>query len=343
MIEQPRAGEPLRVGLAGAGWVAPYHLGAWASLAGRAEVIAIADPDLDAARNRARAFGIPAVHASVEAMLAREQLDAIDVAAPRDVHVEICLMAARRNLAILCQKPLAPMLADAEAIVEEVERLGARLMVHENWRFRPHYRRIREWLRADRIGQVRTVNVALLTSGLLPDSQGNLPALVRQPMLATLDRFLLMEVMIHLVDAVRFLLGPLTFAGACLGKSCPAVRGEDRASLLLRSADGASVSLVGDFMAHGHPPEQFDGVEILGTRGSITLERDRLRLRGERDEEVRLDLPSNYRASYIGAITHFVDRLSDGRPFETSPSDNLETLRIIETAYEKGAWPQNPA
>ena len=328
---------PLRVGLAGAGWVAPHHLSAWASLANRAEVVAIADPDVDAARHRARLFRVPAVHASVEAMLAREELDAIDIAAPRDVHAEICLMAARRHLAILCQKPLAPTLADAEVLIEEVERMGARLMVHENWRFRPHYQRIGDWLRADRIGEVRTISVALLTSGLLPDSQGNLPALVRQPMLATLDRFLVMEIMIHLVDAVRFLVGPLTLAGARLGKSCPAVRGEDRASLLLTSREGASVSLVGDFMAHGYPPEQFDRVEILGTRGSITLDRDRLRLRGQRDEEVRLDLPSNYRASYIGAITHFVDRLTDGAPFETSPTDNLETLRIVEAAYQQGA------
>ena len=337
MINLPRAGEPLRVGLAGAGWVAPHHLGAWATLAGRAEVVAIADPNVDAARDRARAFGVPAVHTSVEEMLAREQLDVVDVAAPREVHAEICLMAARRDLAILCQKPLAPTLADAEVLIEEVERLGARLMVHENWRFRPHYRRIGDWLRAGRVGEVRTVRAALLTSGLLPDSQGNLPALVRQPMLATLDRFLLMEVMIHLVDTIRFLVGPLTLAGARLGKSCPAVRGEDRAALLLTTAGGVSVSIVGDFMAHGYPPEQFDRVEILGTHGSITLERDRLRLRGERDEEIRLDLPSNYRASYVAAITHFVDRLSDGAPFETGPTDNLETLRIVESAYQKGA------
>jgi D-apiose dehydrogenase len=337
MIRQPRAGEPLRIGLAGAGWVAPYHLGAWASLAGRAEVVAIADPNVDAAHTRASAFGVPAVHASVEAMLAGERLDAIDVAAPREVHAEICLMAARHGLAILCQKPLAPTLADAEVLIEEVERLGVRLMVHENWRFRPHYRRIGEWLCKDRVGEVRSVSVALLTSGLLPDAQGNLPALVRQPMLATLDRFLLMEVMIHLVDTVRFLVGPLTLAAARLGKSCPVVRGEDRASLLLVTAGGASVFIVGDFMAHGYPPVQYDRVEILGTRGSITLERDRLRLRGESDEEISLDLPSHYRASYVGAITHFVDRLSDGAPFETSPSDNLETLRLIEAAYQKGA------
>jgi D-apiose dehydrogenase len=323
----------LRVGLAGAGWVAPHHLRGWALVSDRAEVVAIADPDVERARQRAIEFGVRSVYPSVEAMLSAEQLDAIDVAAPREMHAPICRLAAEGGLAMLCQKPLAPTLAEAESLVADVRARGARLMVHENWRFRPHYRCIDEWLRGGRVGTVRTVIVSLLTSGFVPGTRGELPALVRQPMLATLDRLLLMEVMIHLVDTMRFLLGPLRLTGAQLGKSCDAVRGEDRALLLLATLDGAAVSIAGDFMAHGYPPEQFDRVEILGTRGAIILERDRLRLQGEVHEEIVLDLAGNYAASYAGAISHFVARLADGSPFETGPDDNLETLRLIEAAY----------
>lgn len=326
--------EALRIGLAGAGWVARYHLESWGRLAGRARVVAIADPDLAAARARAAAFAIPVVYGSVATMLDGVRLDAIDVAAPREAHAPICRLAARHGLAILCQKPLAPTLAEAEALVAELGLArGVRLMIHENWRFRPHYRRIAEWLREGRAGRIRTATMSLLTSGLVPDAEGALPALVRQPMLATLDRFLLMEVLIHQVDTLRFLLGPLTLAAARLGRSCPAVRGEDRASLFLTTADGAAVSLIGDFMAHGYPATQFDRLEIFGTRGTITLERERLRLRGQHEEDVVLDLEANYMASYDAAIAHFVDRLADGAPFETGPEDNLDTLRIVEAAY----------
>lgn len=329
------SGKRLRVGLAGAGWVSQHHLDSWARLADRAHVVAIADPNPAAARGRASAYGIPAVYGSVDAMLDAERLDAIDVAAPREAHAPICRLAARHGLAILCQKPLAPTLAEAEALAADA---GGRVpfMVHENWRFRPHYRQVAAWLRDGRIGDVRTVTMALLTSGLVADAAGARPALVRQPMLATLERFLLMEVMIHLVDTLRFLLGPLTLAAATLGRSCPVVSGEDRASLFLTTAGGAAVSLVGDFMAHGYPPDQFDRLEIVGTRGTISLERDRLRLRGDADEDVALDLPANYKASYAAAIAHFVERLAGGQPFETSVADNLETLRIVEAAYETG-------
>ncbi len=275
------------------------------------------------------------MYASAEALLEGVALDAMDIAAPRELHAPIARLAADRGLAILCQKPLAPTLAEAERLVADVGA-RARLMVHENWRFRPHYRLIARWLGEGRVGEVRTVRMAVLTSGLQPDENGDLPALVRQPMMAGLERMLLMEVMIHHVDALRFLLGPLELKSATLGKSCTAIRGEDRAALTLTDEGGAAVSLVGDFMAIGEPAGLFDRLEILGTRGSITLIRDRLRSVGVVDEEVTVDLQANYLASWRGAIEHFLDRLADGDAFETRPEDNLETLRIVEAAYAEG-------
>jgi predicted dehydrogenase len=217
-------------------------------------------------------------------------------------------------------------------------------MVHENWRFRPHYRRIQQGLHVGRIGPVRTVVMALLTSGLLPDATGARPALVRQPMFATLDRLLLMEVLIHHVDTLRFLLGPLTLAGARLGKACPATRGEDRVALLMTTGAGAAVTLIGDFMAHTSPPDQFDRLDILGTTGAIRLTGNSLQLvragrepgAVETEEALAVDLSADYKASYAGAMSHFLDRLADGGPFETGPEDNLETLRIVEAAYRVG-------
>lgn len=324
-----------RIGLIGAGLAAGYHLAAWRSLRSRAEVVAIADPDRAAARSRADEYGIERTYDSAKALFDDVAIDAVDIAAPREFHAPIARLAADRGIAILCQKPLAPTLEEAERLVADIGD-NARLMVHENWRFRPHYRLIAHWLEQDRVGEVRTVRMSVLTSGLLPDSSGQLPALVRQPMLAGLERMLLMEVLIHHVDTLRFLLGPLDLLGACLGKTCTAIRGEDRAALLMAGAGGAAVTLIGDFMAVGEPAALFDRLEIFGTRGTIRLVGDRLVSGGEIDDEVRLDRDANYRASWVGAISHFIDRLADGQPFETRPEDNLETFRIVEQAYRGG-------
>ena len=323
-----------RIGLAGAGWVTPHHLQAWQLLRGRAVVVAIADPNVEAARAKAAEYGVPAVYPSVEAMLEREHLDVIDVATPRETHAPICRLAADRGLAIICQKPLAPTLAEAESLVADVGG-RVRLMVHENWRFRPHYRRIAGWLRDGRVGEIRTVTMSLFTSGLIAEASGRAPAVDRQPVFATLERLLVMEVLIHHVDTLRFLLGPLTLQCALLGRSCPLVRGEDRASMFMTTAAGAAVSLIGDFAAHGYPVAQRDRLEILGTTGAILFEGGRLRLvRGAHTEEdAAVDVAANYEASYLSVLTHFLDRLDDGGPFETSPEDNLETLRIVEQVY----------
>ena len=325
-----------RIGLVGAGWVTQHHLDGYRALGDRVKVVAVADPSEPARTLRAAAYDIPATYADAAAMLAAETLDAVDVAVPREHHAGICRLAAARGLPILCQKPLAPTLPEAEALVAEIGD-QVRLMVHENWRFRPHYRHIRRWLDEGRIGHPRQALLTILTSGLLPDAAGRLPAVERQPFMAGLERMLLMEVLIHHVDALRFLLGPLTLDGAKLGKSCPGIRGEDRATLMMRADSGAAVTLMGDFMAHGHPPQQLDRLEIFGEGGTIRLAGSTLELiRPDGGETVALDLEANYKASYRDTIAHFLDRLADGQPFETAPADNLQTLRIVERAYAIG-------
>jgi predicted dehydrogenase len=126
---------PLRVGLIGAGWVTQYHLQAWQKLAGEAEVVAIADPSTDNVAIRANAFGIAQRFSSAQAMLDGCELDAVDIAAPRAVHVELVRLVASRGIPVICQKPLAPTLAEAETLARDIAG-KVRLMVHENWRFR---------------------------------------------------------------------------------------------------------------------------------------------------------------------------------------------------------------
>ena len=52
-----------------------------------------------------------------------------------------------------------------------------------------------------------------------------------------------------------------------------------------------------------------------------------------------MHLEAYCKAPYHGAIAHFLDRLEDGRAFETAPEDNSETLRIVESAYRTGGSP----
>ena len=325
----------MRVGLVGAGWVTQHHLAGWARLAGRAEVVAIADPNLAAAAHRATEFGIAQTFAGAAQMLDAAALDAIDVAAPREFHAEAVRLAAACGLPVLCQKPLAPTFAEASALVAEVEG-RCRLMVHENWRFRPYYRDLARWLGEGRIGEVVQAQMTLLSSGLVADESGGLPALVRQPFVATLERALVMEILIHHIDTLRFLLGDLSLRLARLGHASAAMRGEDRAFLAFETASGAPVSLLSNLMVHGQPPGLVDRLTLIGTHGTISLEGDTLRCFGPQAGEQTYDMAACYAQSYASVIAHFVDCLGSGAPFETAAADNLRTLALVEAAYATG-------
>jgi len=334
--------QPLRVGMVGAGWVSQHHLRGWARQAGRAEVVAIADPSEAALRARAAEFGVPGAFPSAEAMLAAQPLDLLDICAPREFHADLVRLAARHGLPTLCQKPLAPDLAQAERLVAEVGS-AIRLMVHENWRFRDYYRRIRQWLEAGSVGAVRQVHLEFLSSGMIPGEDGQRPAVARQPFLREVDRLLVTEVLIHHLDTLRFLFGEMDVLASRLARTSDEIAGEDAGTILLESrGSGAPVSIVASMAVHGAPAAPTDRLRVFGQEGTIELDGGSLALTGRTQARESFDLAASYGDSYARVIAHFLDRLQDGGPFETSPEDNLETLRLVEDVYLRAGPPRAP-
>ncbi len=340
-MQNQDAVKPIRVGLIGAGWVTHHHLIAWRKQQ-HVQVVAICDPDLSAARKRADEFGIEAVFESAIEMLECSQLDAVDIASPRHTHADMVRMAAKNGLHILCQKPLAPTLPEAQQLVVDVEQAAndgnaVRMMVHENWRFRPYYRQAKQWIADGLIGAPRLCLMSLFSSGMLADADGTRPMLVRQPFLAGLERMLVTEVLIHHIDTLRYLLGELLVKDAVTGCVTPVLLGEDIASVTLSGAGNMRVSLQGDVAAAGYPTNIVDQLAIHGGRGSIILNGGQLQLAGEYNVLRNYELPVSYQASYDATIAHFVQCLRENLPFETSPQDNLKTMQIVEDIYRLAA------
>jgi D-apiose dehydrogenase len=323
---------PLKVALAGAGMISRHHLIAWATLADRAKIVAVCDPDMDRARNCAKEFGIEATYRSAEEMFASETIDAIDIASPRDTHAAWVCIAADRALPALCQKPLTPTLLEAEALERRV-RGRMRLMVHENRRFHPVYRDARAWIDAGLLGEIRMVRGASFSSAALPDASGQAPGFVRQPAMMREPRLFLAEVFIHNIDVARFLCGPLRLVGARTARTLPAIPGETLASILFETAKGAPVDLTGSMAAPGYPPRAIEEFEIIGDKATIRIRGGEIELIGAAMQRQSYDRDAAYQACFNQAIGHFVDALASGEPFETDPIDNLETMRLVEHAY----------
>jgi predicted dehydrogenase len=312
--------------------VTRHHLLAWRKLP-QVRVVALCARHLENAQTRAAQFGVPSAYADVAEMLERERPDVLDIATPPAVHAEQARMAADGGIDILCQKPMTPDLAASEQLVADIgDRV--RFMVHENWRFRPHYRQAARWLAEGRAGPVREFQMTVRSSGLVTRGpSGKAFAVERQPFFADLKRFLIMEVLIHHLDTVRYLVGPVAAIAAAVRRVSAEIMGEDVALVSLQAAGGAVGSVVGNFSAAGYPPLPSDRLELVGETGSILFEDGVLRRTGRTQETLRYDFDAMYQQSYDNAIAHFVECRDSGASFETDRLDNLNTLRLVADAY----------
>jgi predicted dehydrogenase len=206
-------------------------------------------------------------------------------------------------------------------------------MVHENYRFRPHYVQVRQWLEQGRIGEITHARMTVRSQGMI-DVDGT-PAFLlnRQPYLKDFKRLLIFEVLIHHLDVMRTLLGPLEVASAQVAKVNKALAGEDTAVILMRGRGGMTVVMDGNISAPGYGPMPADRLEIMGTKGTLVFDRDRLFLAGSEEAPVVFDLAKNYQACFTSAVREFVRGIRDGKPFATDRLDNLETLKLMEASY----------
>ncbi len=322
--------EPLRVALAGCGLISLYHLRAWQSAG--VEVVALCDPDRAKVRARANEFGIARVYDDAARMFADGGFDAMDIAASVGAHAPLARMAADHGVHIMCQKPLCETVAEAEALIAEVGT-RVRFMVHENYRFRPHYMTVRKWIDAGRIGEVRHATISCRGSGLCP-REGDVPFLIeRQPYLTGFRRNLVFETMIHHLDVLRCLCGPLEVVAARLGQLAEGLPGEDTAAILMQGKGGLIATADGCIAAPGYPQLHGDRLEVIGTEGTIVLELNRIFLAGQDEAAEVVDLLGRYQDCFDTVMAAFAKGIADGTPFETDRLDNLETLRLMESVY----------
>lgn len=134
------AKKPLNIGMIGYGFMGKAHTNAYATVGNFFELEY--EPVLKAlcARNaeKAQAFadnwGYESVETDWRALIARDDIDAVDICVPNNLHKEISIAAAEAGKMILCEKPIAMDVAEGKAMCEAVEKAGVGNMVWYNYR-----------------------------------------------------------------------------------------------------------------------------------------------------------------------------------------------------------------
>jgi predicted dehydrogenase len=326
----------LRGGLIGCGFFSINHLHAWRGVEGAA-IVALCDRDATRLAIAGDQFAIAPRYADAEEMLAKEKLDFVDIATTVPSHRPLVDLAARHRIGVICQKPFAPSMQDANAMVAACQAAGAPLMVHENFRWQSAIQTVGAILRSGEIGEPFWGRVSFRSA---------FDVFSGQPYLAAGERFIIEDLGIHILDIARFLFGDVASATARTRRVNPAIRGEDVATILLDHLSGVTSVVDCSYATHlAVEPFPETLVEIDGSAGSIRLGQGYQLVVTNADGAHHRDLSPpllpwasrpwhNIQESVQTIQQHWVDCLSVGCEPATSGRDNLKTLALVEAAYQ---------
>jgi D-apiose dehydrogenase len=333
---------PLRVGVIGCGFFAENHLAAWSSM-DDVVLAAVCDLDLGKARSAAERHGGGATYADAAKMLDREKLDFVDIATTMESHAKLVGMAAAHKLPTIVQKPLAPTWEDCVAIVETCKRARIPFMVHENTRFLTPVRKAREVIDSGAIGSPTWARVSFRTGHNIYG---------KQPYLAHVDHFAILDLGVHMLDVARFLMGEATRLYCQAQSVKPGIAGEDMATIVLQHASGATSVVECSYASPIHPdPFPQLSLQVEGTAGSLRLSpgyRLNVFSNGEASESdvAPATLPwstppwHGTQESVLRVEQHWVQCLRENREPETSGADSLRTYGLVFAAYESARLKQ---
>lgn len=254
---------PLRVGIVGCGNVAlNFHAPAYQAVPGRYEVVGLADPTAQRLElGRATAgLGEDQVHADLADLLARDDVDVIDVCTPQHLHRANVIAAVEAGKHVLCEKPIAAKPSDAAAMVAAAQRAGVVLGVVHNYLFFPEIVALKALVDRGELGEVRSVRVDMLGVIDSPGAAGYQPLWRKDP--AASGGGVLMD-MLHGVYLAEHLLGsPVTAVSAFVDGTEDDGVSTVEGLALCRLEAGRRAALVN--IGWGHGP---GGVSVHGSKG----------------------------------------------------------------------------
>jgi predicted dehydrogenase len=316
----------LRIGILGAARIAPMALVRPSRQVPNAAVVAVAARDPIKAQAFATKHGIPNVHPSYDALLADPTIDAVYNPLPNSLHCEWTIRALEAGKHVLCEKPIAANLNEAQRMAEAAQRTGRVLVEAFHWRYHPLAARMRAIIDSGELGAVRHIEAHMCIPLLLP---GDIRYRLDLAGGATMDTGC------YPISIVRFLAGAepdVVRAAARL--SSPGVDRAMRADL--RFADGTTGRITCALL-------------------SAVLVRVSARVRGERGEMAVLNpvVPQFFNwitvrtasgrrreriagdATYTYQLRAFVAAVHQGHAVPTGPDHGIANMRIIDEIYRK--------
>lgn len=321
----------IRLGLIGAGDFARYHLNGIKCI-DWVEVVAIADIQEEKAKECAKAYGIPHYYADYHELLAREDIDAVTLPLPDQVHAQITIDALRAGKHVLCEKPMALNLEECKAMIRASRETGKQLMVGQIGRYTPAFVRAKELVDSGEIGEIFFIEAEYAHDYSKLGGEGGWRV--------TPERHPILGGGCHAIDLVRMIAGnPTEVSAYATNKVLVDWPIQDTTIAILKFPNNVIGKV---FNSHGCKREYTMRTAVYGTKGTlifnntdpwISVYKEELRgseeFLGKSQQTVEMKLPLSLNNHNTSAeIEDFCRCILENRPVTTSGIEGASTVAV---------------
>ena len=319
----------IRLGVIGSGAIAQRgHIPEFLSIEG-VQIEAIADTDKGKAESVGQKAGIPRVFTDYQELLALDELDAVSICTPNYLHAPMAVAAADAGKHILCEKPMATTVADAQKMIDSAAKNGVTLMIEQAKRFTPPVETAKSLLDLGIVGDILAIRSKF----------GHWGAHTWSPMgkwffeQEKSGGGVLIDLGIHHADLINWYTEGMEVE-TVVGLTSSAVNKqwevEDYAMGTLLFTSGAMASLEVSWCTK--PP--FDGTEIVGTNGTLFVNYPEIppvvfQAFGNANERIVPEIPGE--SKYASPFKHFIDCLKNKNSPLTPGEVGREALRVVNS------------
>jgi len=326
------------IGIVGAGWVAdnihaPCHM-----KNPSAKIVAVADILEKAAKSLAQKYGCKAWYTDYKKMFERSDIDVIDICVPNYRHADISVSATEAGKNVICEKPLAISVEQADKMVASAKRHGVKLMYAENSLFAPALTRAKGIIDEGGIGKILYIEARETHSG------SHSPFAIQKKYSGG---GCLLHLGCHPVGESLWLIDkPVKRVYAETGNLYHDIEVEDFATLLMRFEDDRASTVQANYITKGGMD---DRVEIYGTDGVMLVnwtKSDQVRVFSEKGYSYaveKVDITTGWAnvtvndlwdLGYTNELRHFVECVAeDKKPFPNGEFGR-NVLKVIFAGYK---------
>ncbi|MBK5431583.1 Gfo/Idh/MocA family protein [Bacillus sp. TH25] len=334
----------LKVGVIGCGSIAQYrHLPEYEANP-YVQIVAVCDSNKKRAKEVANKYGVN-MYTDYNELINCEELDAVSVCTPNDLHASISIVALQSGIHVLCEKPMATSKKDAEMMIEATEKSGKKLMIGHNQRFVTSHQKAKQLIKNGEIGKIYSFRTAFGHSG--PENwsvDGKESWFFKKD-----EAFLgaMGDLGVHKADLIRYILNEeITEVGAFVETSAKTFSNvDDCAVCMLKSESGIIGTLAASW---SYVSKEDNSTIIYGEKATLRLEDDptySLILQYKNGEVLKYELDKIQSNAAVGqsnshVIEQFVESiLSDKEPL-INGVEGMKSLEVILAAIQSSETKQ---